>query len=119
MVKSIRSYHGYARRMEDKFAVGLPDIILVPKGYPVFIAEVKVIKGQKFRPTARQYIELRRINDAGGEHMFGIMIGVLNGVYYFHENSGECDITDCFSVTSFDMPFHEQLIQFYSGRLRK
>jgi hypothetical protein len=119
MVKDVRAYGGYARRLEDKFGVGLPDMILVPKGYPVFIAEVKLIRGTIFRPTSRQYIELRRINDAGGEHVYGIMIGVMNGIFYFHENSGECIVRECFSVTSGIMSFHDQLIQFYNGRLKK
>jgi hypothetical protein len=120
MVKNVRANGGYARRLEDKYAVGLPDTMFIPKGYPVFIAEVKLIKGTIFRPTSRQYIELRRINDAGGEHVYGIMIGVMSGVFFFHENSGECVVRDCFSVTSgAPMSFHDQLIQFFNGRLKK
>lgn len=123
MVKNVRTNGGYARRFEDKYAVGLPDTMFIPKGYPVFIAEVKLIRSTIFRPTSRQYIELRRINDAdnGAGHVYGIMIGVLlNGTFYFHENSGECAVMDCFSVTSgAPMSFHDQLIQFYNGRLKK
>lgn len=119
MVANVRKAGGYARRFEDKYAVGLPDTMFIPKGYPVFIAEVKLIRASVFRPTSRQYIELRRINDAGGEHVHGIMIGVVDGVYYFHENSGECIVRECFSVTHGEMSFHDQLIQFYNGRVKK
>jgi hypothetical protein len=118
MVASIRKAGGYARRIEDKYGVGILDTILVPKGYPVFFAEVKKIKGNVFRPTDRQFIEMKRINEIGGMHMFGILIGFKDDVVYFHEATNYAEIKDCFSVTTSDMTFHDQLIQFYHGRLK-
>lgn len=120
MVKEIRKAGGYARRFEDRYAVGIIDTLLVPRGYPAFWAEAKIVRYGKFRPTDRQFIELKRINEAGSGHMFGIVIGIMGGTYYFSENANDdIPITSCFSVTSRDMPFPEQLIQFYCGRLKK
>ena len=119
IVASIRASGGYARRIEDRHAVGILDTILVPKGYPVFFAEVKMIKGLTFRPTDRQYIEMRRINEvSGGIHMFAILIGYKDGVYYFHEATNHAEVSDCFSVTTSEMDFPRQLIQFYHSRLK-
>lgn len=120
MVASIRKHGGYARRIEDRYAVGILDTVLVPKGYPVFFAEIKRVRGNIIRPTDRQFVEMRRINEAGeGKHMFGILIGCTDDAYYFHEATNYAEVKSCFSVTSFDMSFHDQLIQFYNGRLRK
>ncbi len=62
MVKRIKEEGGYGRRLEDSFAVGLPDLILIPKHGFVFLTEVKIIKGEaKFGCTPRQAEELRRV----------------------------------------------------------
>jgi|KBSSwiS6_1023812.scaffolds.fasta_scaffold00864_6 hypothetical protein len=118
MVKSIRAAGGYARRIEDRYSVGVLDLIMVPKGYPVFFAEVKIVRGLVFKPTDRQYIEMKRINECGGEHMFGIAIGYKDGTYYFSEATNHAEIRDCFSVTTSNMDFPRQLIQFYHSRLK-
>lgn len=122
MIKSVRLAGGYARRLEDQFAVGVPDTILIPKGYPVFFAEVKLVRGQQFGPTPRQYVELCRINEAWGSkqprHAIPILVG-WKGAYYFHELAENIQLVDCFSVTSSTMDFNDQLIQFYNGRIYK
>ena len=118
MVKSVRANGGYARRIEDQFLVGMPDTILIPRGYPVFFAEVKIVKGQQLAPSPRQYVEMVRLKAAGGICAIPILIGWKDGDYFFHENAEKAPLTNCFSVTHRDMEFHDQLVQFYNGRLR-
>lgn len=106
---------GYARRFEDQYAVGIFDMILIPRGLPVFAAEVKMVRANFFGPTPRQHIELVRIEDAAGQsgHIIPVMIGYKDGVFYFHRPQIRINITDCFSVTTSKMQFHEQLVKYY------
>jgi len=123
MVKSVQNAGGYARRIEDQFLVGMPDTILIPKGCPVFFAEVKKVRGQQLAPSPRQYIEMMRINNAWmgpkPRCAIAIIIGWKDGNYYFHETAEKVFLADCFSVTTSTMDFNDQLIQFYKGRLSK
>lgn len=56
---------GYARRIEDRWAVGVLDLILKPPDCPIIFGEGKMIEGHKFGPTERQWIEGNRIIAAG------------------------------------------------------
>lgn len=115
MIKSIKELGGYARRIEDQYAVGILDTLLIPVGLPVFLAEVKRIKGESFGPTPRQKIEMDRVIAAANKrgHVIPILIGWKDGVYYFHKPADVVKCCDCFSVTTSDMPFHQQLVQYY------
>lgn len=115
IVKDMQMGKGYARRIEDQYAVGTYDMILIPFGLPVFMAEVKIIRDNVFGPTPRQQVELARITgvaaDAG--HVIPVMIGYKEGTYYFHKPVVKVHREDCFSVTTTDIPFHKQLVLYY------
>lgn len=115
MIKSMQTNGGYGRRIEDQYAVGVYDTILIPKALPVFMAEVKVIRGTHFGPTPRQMIELQRITDVANTagHVIPVMIGWQDGVYYFHKPKLLIDVRDCFSVTTSDVAFYKQLVLYY------
>ena len=118
MVKSVKEAGGYARRVEDQYGVGIYDLIIIPRGLPVFMTEVKIIRGSTFGPTERQHIELMRIKevaDASG-HVIPLMIGFQDGVYYFHKPQLTINCNDCFSVTTSDVSFHYQLVQYYHSQ---
>jgi hypothetical protein len=68
-VKKIKQEGGYGRRIEDQFGVGLFDLILVPKGGPVFFVEAKIIRATTWGATDRQMIELERAQLAGGSSL--------------------------------------------------
>jgi hypothetical protein len=120
MVIQVKKAGGYARRLEDRYGLGIPDCLFMPKGCPaIFFAEVKMIEGLRFAPTDRQLIELMRINAVGNPCVCAILIGWKNHVYYFHEVAKVIEIRDCFSVTTHKRPFDEQLTQFYFARLKK
>jgi len=120
MIKSVKDAGGYARRIEDQYGVGIMDTILIPLGLPVFLAEVKMVKGYSFGPTARQLLELERVRMAAFDkgHVIPIVIGYKEGNYYFHEPKHVIDCRECFSVTSLNMSFNEQLVQYYHSRRR-
>lgn len=116
MAKSITENGGYARRFEDQFAVGVFDMILIPKGLPIFFSEVKVIRANFFGPTPRQYIELLRISEvaANGGHVIPVVIGWKDGIYYFHPPQIKIDREDCFHTTD-GKSFHDQLVRYYKS----
>jgi hypothetical protein len=115
MVQDVRKHNGYARRFEDQYGVGIFDLILIPKGLPVFFTEVKIVRGDVFGPTPRQLVELNSVDQAmdGFGHAFPLMIGWREGVYYFSKPKFKIDRRDCFSVTTSDMSFEKQLRQYY------
>jgi hypothetical protein len=115
MIKSMHDNGGYGRRIEDQYAVGVCDTILIPKGLPVFMAEVKIIRGAAFGPTPRQMIELQRIAAAAepNQHVIPVMIGWRDGVFYFHKPKMVIEYRDCFSVTTSDVEFYKQLVLYY------
>jgi hypothetical protein len=115
MAKDITDHGGYARRFEDQYAVGTFDMILIPKGLPVFFSEVKIIRANFFGPTPRQQIELARISEVSGDalHVIPVMIGWKDRTFYFHPPQSKINYTDCFSVTTSDMSFHDQLVKYY------
>lgn len=70
---------GYARRIEDQFAVGVLDMIIILPGSPVFFAEVKLVKNCKFAPSMRQFVEMQRIEKVAPEqvaqHAHAVLVG--------------------------------------------
>lgn len=115
MVKSMHEGGGYGRRIEDQYAVGTYDTILIPKGLPVFLAEVKIVRGDIFGPTPRQMVELQRVNDVAMEagHVYPTMIGWKDGIYYFSPPKMKILRQDCFSVTTSTVEFYKQLTLYY------
>ena len=66
LVMACRKQGFYARRLEDRWAVGLLDLTIKFPGHPHLFAEGKLIKYQAFAPTLRQYEEGKRYIAAGG-----------------------------------------------------
>jgi N-acetyl-anhydromuramyl-L-alanine amidase AmpD len=66
LVFECRKLGAYARRLEDRYAIGLLDLTIKFPGYPHILAEGKIVAHQSFAPTLRQYEEGRRYIDAGG-----------------------------------------------------
>jgi hypothetical protein len=115
MSKSMKAAGAYARRLEDSYAVGIFDMLLIPRGLPVFAAEVKMVKSNIFGPSPRQQIELARVEDVAGDqgHIIPVMIGYKDRTFYFHKPQTKINIKDCFSITTSEVPFHDQLVKYY------
>lgn len=75
MVKQVKELGGYARRIEDQYAVGMFDMIIVMPYMPVLFVEVKLIRDNKFGPTPRQYVEGKRIINAGPTSALPLLVG--------------------------------------------
>ncbi len=83
----------YARRIEDSFSVGFPDLILEIPDYPVFFVEGKLFVGNVFGPTPRQYVELKRL--AITKYSHPAVIGWKDGRHYLHPHAQICYVDDC------------------------
>lgn len=66
LVEQSKELGAYARRFEDRYAVGILDTIIMYPRYRAFWIEGKIVRGLTFQPTERQYIEGQRIQKAGG-----------------------------------------------------
>lgn len=66
LVAACRDLGAYARRHEDRYALGLLDLAIKFPGYPHLLAEAKVVAHQAFAPSQRQFIEGQRYVAAGG-----------------------------------------------------
>jgi hypothetical protein len=112
-VKAIRSVPGwYATRIEDKYRVGVPDIIVgIPLG-PTLMIEAKMIANQSFGPTPRQFVELQRFGDA---HRAALLLGFKEGVMYLHGVAEQVKISDCLASLPGEAP-HQFIMRFiYNG----
>jgi hypothetical protein len=70
---------GWARRVEDRWAVGVLDLIIKLPTQLIVFAEGKVITGNSFAPTERQWVEGERIRAAG---LDVALIGWKEGIAY-------------------------------------
>lgn len=66
LVSEINTLRGArARRIEDRWAVGVLDLIIKLPDRPLFLAEGKLVKGNLFAPTPAQFAEGQRWIAAG------------------------------------------------------
>ena len=84
---------GYARRLEDRYAIGVLDLIIKLPAYPALWAEGKIVEGNLFAPTARQWEEGRRILAAG---MPVLLLGWKERWLYVSPWVKKADIRTCF-----------------------
>lgn len=91
----------YATRIEDKYRVGVPDILVgVPFG-PTLMIEAKLVNNQSFGPSARQWIELQRFVQADfnlGRDVTmrrSLLLGFKEGVRYLCEATEQVTLDDC------------------------
>jgi hypothetical protein len=66
LVDDCKHLGAYARRHEDRYAIGLLDLAIKFPGHPHLLAEGKIVEHQTFAPTPRQYEEGARYIRAGG-----------------------------------------------------
>ena len=66
LVTACKKLGAYARRHEDRYALGLLDLAIKFPGHPHLLAEGKIVEHQKFAPTPRQYEEGKLYTAAGG-----------------------------------------------------
>lgn len=96
LVDQIRLEGGYARRIEDRFSVGMPDTVFIPKGLPVIWVEVKIVDWNLLKPSARQYIELKRLNLP--PHSRAFVLGWKAGDIFIHPPVPGVPILECLTL---------------------
>lgn len=95
LVKKFKKLGHYGRRIEDKYGVGFPDLILGIRDYPVFIAEAKVLRNKThFEPTERQGVELDRLS-LSPKHIVPCLLAFDGGELYLHPPVKRAMIADC------------------------
>lgn len=100
LVAQCRAKGWYARRHEDRYAIGLLDLAIKIPGHPHLLAEGKIIRHQAFAPTERQWVEGERYRRAGGT---AVLIGWdLKRVMYIHEWAKEASKEGSFTESGRD-----------------
>lgn len=98
IVENIKQRGGYARRIEDQFSVGFPDIVAqTSEPMPVFFIEAKIIDGHTFGPSPRQYVEMRRL--AVSRYAVPLLAGYspLARKWYLHRRAEKVHVTECYA----------------------
>ena len=96
-----------ARRVEDRWAVGVLDLNIKPPGRPFVMAEGKLIHGYQFAPTEAQYIEGLKWQAAGVEC---VLIGWQAGQMYIRPWTAKADSRQCFTAPG--LPHALALMEF-------
>lgn len=107
LVKEFQKLGHYARRIEDAYSVGFPDLILVPNCYPSFVCEAKIVRGQSFGASPRQLIELRRLSNSP-KHVVPCILGFLDKEIYLHRAADSVKIIECTAKRN-----DETVVQFF------
>lgn len=82
---------GWARRIEDRFAVGVLDIVIKLPGRPIFFAEGKLVDGNLFRPSDRQWEEGLQLQAA---NIDCVLLGWKMGIMYVSPWVKQADVRD-------------------------
>lgn len=113
IVEEFKAAGHYARRIEDSFSVGFPDLVLAHRIIPVFFCEVKMIAGFSFGPTPRQFVELSRL--AVAKYTVPCIAGYKDRSLYINEWVASVHIDDCVKqqdgesiVQLFERFYHER-----------
>lgn len=100
-----------ARRVEDKWAVGVLDMIIKLPTVPVILAEGKLVVGAQFGPTPPQFIEGERWGKAG---VTPVLIGWRNKhkEMYVSPWTQKAHIDECFGHTWGDWSYVKILMEY-------
>ena len=88
-----------AQRIEDRYGLGILDLLIKLPGVPTFWAEGKVIKDNMFGPTQRQFAEGLKWIDVG---MQAVLIGWHHGAIYVSSWKQKADRRECFGAVGVD-----------------
>ena len=85
---------GRARRIEDRYATGVLDLIIKLPDQPLVLAEAKLIEGNLFAPTPAQYEEGKRWEAAG---VACFLIGWKKGQMFISPWVEKVHVDNCFT----------------------
>lgn len=114
LVANIKAAGHYAHRIEDRFSVGFPDLIIIPRGYPVYFCEAKIVRNKTdYAPTPRQWVELDRLNIT--PHAVQCVLGFDGSLTYLHPYAKICPLDQC-TVKRNDEALIDFFKRFYHER---
>ena len=99
---------GRARRIEDRYATGVLDLIIKLPDRPVVLAEGKLINGRQFAPTGAQLEEGKKWEAAKVEC---VLIGWKKGQMFLSPWVEKASIDECYSAPG--LPDVEALIEYF------
>lgn len=111
LVKILQGEGTYARRIEDRFLVGFPDLIIIPQDQLIFFCEAKIVSGKSFKPRDRQFIELQRLSVSW--HAVACVLGFDGPSTYLHPYAKICPLDKC--VQKYDDETFTQFFVRFSG----
>ena len=95
LVADINRLGGRARRIEDRYATGVLDLIIKLPHRPLVLAEGKLIDGNLFAPTGAQYVEGKKWQAAG---VNCLLLGWKHGQLYISHWVEKADCRECFTL---------------------
>jgi hypothetical protein len=75
LVRQLLKEGGFARRLEDKYAVGTLDLLLLTQRYLIY-AEAKLIKGLALPARVAQREQIQLFNKVGNTRAYALIIGL-------------------------------------------
>lgn len=75
LVSQCKRVGAYARRFEDRYAVGILDVLVAFNDMPVLFVEGKIIRAGSFGPTERQWIEGEKLLKLTGGFTLPVLVG--------------------------------------------
>jgi len=75
LVRQLLKEGGYARRLEDRYAVGTLDLLLLTKRFLIY-AEAKLIKGIALPARVAQREQIKLFNGVGNTRAYALIIGL-------------------------------------------
>lgn len=95
LVKAGRAFGDYARRLEDRYTVGMPDILYAPKDSVLtLLIEAKLVTGGILSPSPRQGYELDLWNKSGKDRL-GLVLGFEKDIMYLTSDLSGAKIGLC------------------------
>ena len=98
---------GRARRIEDRYATGVLDLIIKLPDRPLVLAEAKLVDGNLFAPTGAQFEEGKKWQAAG---VNCLLLGWKGGQLYISHWVEKAHVNDCF--IGHDMTDVEALMEY-------
>ena len=95
LVKDVKRLGGQARRLEDRWAVGLLDLVVKLPGQPFIWAEGKLIDGNLFAPTGAQYEEGMKWIKAGTDV---VLLGWQDSLMFISPWVKKADKRECWTI---------------------
>jgi hypothetical protein len=94
LVREVNALPGaYALRIEHKWAVGVLDLVIKLPGHPWLWAEGKMVDGNLFAPTKRQFEEGNRIMQTGTPV---VLLGWKQRFMFVSKWTDQADVRTCF-----------------------